>query len=204
MVTIIGLTGRSGTGKSVVVSAASKLHIPSLDCDRLYRSMTDRPSPLQEEIASAFGRDAVMKEDGRLNRAFLRDRVYEHPEAMRRLNELTGRYIGGFIKDLAASLEGSGFLLLDAPTLYQTGIDGVCRRIICLLSPEEACRKRIMERDGISREDADLRLNSQLPDEFYLSSGAYILRNEGTEEELFANAVRMLKSVVKEIRNENR
>ncbi|MBR4467117.1 MAG: dephospho-CoA kinase [Clostridia bacterium] len=190
----IGLTGRSGTGKSIVASCARKMKIPTVDCDRLYRSMTDRPSPLQEAVVRSFGPESVA--GGMLNRPYLRKAVFNDPLALNELNCLTGLYIGEFLDDLAESMRGCSMVLLDAPTLYQTGIDRKCERVICLLSSDEDCVKRIVSRDGISESDARIRLQNQLPDAFYLEKTKDIIMNSGTEAELRQKANALLKSML--------
>lgn len=194
----IGLTGRSGTGKTVVAQCAAELGIPVIDCDLLYRSMTEKPSPFLSAISDVFGNRAA--ENGRLNREYLREIVFHDPQAKAGLDRLTGSFIGEFLDSLAASFSGVPFVLLDAPTLYQTGLQDRCETVIGCLSAEEDCVRRICLRDGISAEQAKLRLESQLPDAFYRERCPVILENTGTEKAFRKEAKRLLRAFAETFR----
>ena len=187
----IGLTGRSGSGKTVVASVAEELKIPVLDCDALYRRLTERPPPLLEEIAARFGPEAA--EGGKLNRAYLREIVFRDEEKREELDTLTGRFMRGFLEDLAASAHGIDLVLLDAPTLFQTGLPDLCSRVVCVISEDEACVRRIVRRDGICVEDAVLRLKNQPSNGFFRANGTDILMNNGTEHDFRHEARKLLR-----------
>ena len=187
----IGLTGRSGTGKSVVAQCASELGIPCIDCDALYRHMTGKPTALLNAIAGRFGSQAA--ENGELNRAYLRNIVFTDPEAKRDLDRLTGAYMGEYLEALSSSLSGVPYVLLDAPTLFQTGLRDICASVVCCISPDDACLRRIQKRDGITEAEARLRLNSQLPDSFYREQDVIILENSGTESAFRKEAKKLLR-----------
>lgn len=184
---IIGLTGRSGSGKSTVCEAAKKRNIPVMDCDRVYAEMTSHPSPFLDAICETFGEGCVR--DDALYRPVMREIVFGNEDARRKLNALTAHYMGEEIRLTAASLAGkSNLLLLDAPTLFDTGLDSLCDCTVCVIAPEQDCLARIMARDGISKQDARKRLNSQLPDAFFASHCDYVIRNDGDLPELLETA----------------
>ena len=184
---IIGLTGRSGSGKSTVCEAAVKLNIPVMDCDRVYAEMTSHPTPFLEAIAETFGTSCVR--DGALYRPAMREIVFGSEESRRKLNALTSRYMGEALKETVSSLEGkSKLLLLDAPTLFDTGLDLLCDWTVCVVAPEKDCLARIMLRDGIDENAAAKRLASQLPDAFFASHCDYLIRNDGDMETLLETA----------------
>lgn len=191
---IIGLTGRSGSGKTTVASIAETMGIPVLDCDRIYDEITSRPTPCLAAIASVFGEDSVR--DGKLCRSVLREKVFSDAESMTKLNALTARYMGDEVRNRMASLS-SQVVLLDAPTLFQSGMDSECEFVIGVIAPEEDCVRRIMARDAIPREAACLRLAQQPSAEFYLEKCRFILENTGGIDLLRENTSNLLLNILK-------
>lgn len=161
---LIGLTGRSGAGKSTAGRFAREMGLTVLDCDEVYRELTSSPSDCLAAVGEAFGERAVA--GGRLDRAFVRERVFSDADEMRTLNRLTARYM---TRELFRRLRDCGekAVLLDAPTLFETGLDEVCDRILAVDAPEEVCVERICARDGISPDEARKRLSKQFGREFF-------------------------------------
>ena len=163
---LVGLCGRSGSGKGYVSELFSEIGIPSIDTDAVYREMTSASevlSPCMEELAKRFG-DRVVSEDGSLNRSVMRELVFSgDSEALLDLNRITHRHILEKTMETAESLsnEGAEIILIDAPLLFESGFDSFCVCTVCVTAPEEKVIKRIMRRDGISEEDAKKRLRVQ-------------------------------------------
>ena len=192
---IVGLTGRSGSGKTSVCIAARDLGIEVMNCDLVYREMTSRPSPLLSAIGRSFGKVAVA--GGSLNRSVLREIVFADRKALKRLNSLTARYMGKEIRKLADSVaEKTNILLLDAPTLFETGTDSYCDYVIGVIANEEDCISRLILRDGISEEEARIRLRNQLPESYFLEHCDVILENRGDMKELYDASVKVLSDLL--------
>ena len=79
---------------------------------------------------------------------------------------------------------GSKYILLDAPTLFESGTDSFCDVIVSVVAEQEDSIKRIMLRDNLSREEAENRLSSQHTADFYCDKSDYCIFNNGTREEL--------------------
>ena len=189
---LIGMTGRSGCGKSTVSTVAESLGILVLDCDGIYREMTSRPSDCLRAIRETFGDETV--KDGALYRPALREKVFCDPGEMAKLNEITSRYM---TQEILSRLQGASaeIAILDAPTLFESGMQSMCNDLLCITAPEEACIQRIMLRDQISREDALLRLRSQRPDSFFTENCNLHLHNDG-DLEAFCSAAHALLSAI--------
>ena len=178
---VIGLTGRSGAGKSTAGDCARDMGIPVVDCDKLYRQMTSAPTDCLRAIGETFGEEAVR--GGTLNRPFLRERVFSDREEMEKLNRITAQYME---KELFRLLwEGDAFreatmVLLDAPTLFESGLNVLCDRILCVTAPEEVSVERICRRDGIDETAARARLAQQYDDAFFTSHCDVVLHNDKT------------------------
>lgn len=181
---LIGLTGRSGTGKSTAGDCAREMGIPVLDCDDLYRQMTSSPTDCLRAIGVAFGGEAVR--GGTLNRPFLREKVFSDREAMEQLNRITAQYMGKELSRLLReeeSLRRAPMVLLDAPTLFESGLNVLCDRILCVTAPEEVSVERICRRDGIDETAARARLAQQHDDDFFATHCDMLLRNDKAPED---------------------
>ncbi len=166
---LIGLCGRSGSGKGVLSSFFAKYGVPSIDTDAVYRSMTGpvkdggEPSPCMKALAAEFG-DEIVAPDGSLDRARLAATVFSDREALKRLNRTAHVFILDETERRARALKKEGYpvVLIDAPALFESGFDKKCRLVIAADAPDEVLIKRITSRDGISEEEARLRLSAQV------------------------------------------
>ncbi len=167
---LIGLCGRSGSGKGVVSSFFAEFGIPSVDTDRIYHEMTGpRPaggerSSVMERIVRRFGTE-VENPDGSLNRKALAGIVFGRngERALSDLNGITHRAILDEAERRATELlkEGYGIVIVDAPLLFESGYDKRCDMIIAAYAPAPVLTRRIADRDGISLAAARRRLASQ-------------------------------------------
>ena len=90
-----------------------------------------------------------------------------------------------FIVELVnEEIKNSEKVLLDAPTLFESGMDKLCLKTVAVLADREIRLKRIMTRDGIDEESALLRINAGKPDGFYIENADYIILNNGSKDEL--------------------
>lgn len=192
---LIGLTGRSGCGKTTVGQIAQSMGFPVLDCDEIYREMTSSPSPLLKAIEQTFGIDTVR--DGSLYRPALRQKVFSDPRALQELNSLTAQYMR---PEIVARLEkiDASIVLLDAPTLFQSGLDAACDLILCVIASDEVCVERIMKRDGIDETSAKKRLANQYPNEFYIEHCDLIIYNENDRNAFVKDVYAVLQALAEE------
>lgn len=181
---LIGLCGRSGTGKGYVCRLFREYGIPSVDTDAVYRTMTgpaEQLSPCMEELCQAFG-DGILLPDHSLNRTALAATVFSEQGTAARetLNRITHAHIKRESLALAAEYAQNGFpaVILDAPLLFESGFHALCRYTVCVSASTETSTRRIMERDGISESAARSRLKAQLPQEELLSRCDYHIENE--------------------------
>ena len=181
---LIGLCGRSGTGKGYVCKLFSRLGIPSVDTDAVYRAMTapsDTLSPCMKELIDTFG-ETVRLPDNSLNRQALSAIVFGDGggEALQTLNRITHAYILAETKRLAEEYAEAGaeMVIIDAPVLFESGFDAMCRFTVCVCASEETSVTRILKRDGITREAALRRLASQIPTEELMRRCDFHIENE--------------------------
>ena len=104
------------------------------------------------------------------------------------LNAISHRFIREDTRRRTAELFEAGYpvVLVDAPLLYESGFDSFCEAVVCVTAPEDVILRRIMERDGLSREDAAKRLAAQIPAEELEARADFTIVNDGSPEELEA------------------
>lgn len=195
---VIGLTGPTGAGKSTASRTAEAFGFKIIDADLAAREAVKKGSPLLEKICFEFGN--VLNKDGSLDRKKLAASAFKNQECTKKLNSVMLPYIKNLIARKIAVLESDGakLILLDAPTLFEAKADSLCFKIIGVLAPKELRLKRIMNRDGITKDAAELRMNAGKSDDFYLEHCDCILINEGSEQDFQQECDKLFKSFLLE------
>lgn len=175
---IFGLTGKTGAGKSTIAEKLSKLGFCVIDGDKIARSITEKGKPALKELANEFGCD-IIESDGSLNRKLLASRAFNDKESTAKLNAITHPIIKAeFEKEIRkAETEGFSYAAIDAAALLESSCKDLCEKIIVVTAPEEIRLRRILERDGITTEQALVRMNAQFPDEYYNEKADILIRN---------------------------
>lgn len=169
---IIGLTGPTGAGKSSAAAVCEKHSVKTVDCDRLARVAVQKGSDGLKALTLAFGKE-ILSGDGSLNRKKLASIAFKSPDNTKLLNQT----IFPFIRELVFKETAYGRVLLDAPTLFESGINEICFKTVAVLSDSEKRLKRIMTRDNLSESEAKLRMSAGKNDDFYKKNADYIIYN---------------------------
>ncbi len=180
---IIGITGPSGSGKSVLGEQLRLRGVPCIDADALYHELLVPPSECLNAIADAFGKN-VIAEDGTLDRVALGKIVFSDPDKLKLLN---GTVLSIVIKEIRRLIneyeqQGHTVIAVDAPTLIESGFDKECECVISVIADKDTRIQRISKRDGITREAAEARVSAQKPNEFYIKHSDTVIFNDSTEE----------------------
>ena len=155
-----------------------------VDCDRIARQVTDSCVPCLQSLAEEFGSDIL--QEGVLDRKLLAARAFASPEKTRKLNELTHPWILGETKaQIQAALDaGKPFVVVDAPLLFEAGVDALCDEIVAVTVPFEKRLQRIMKRDHISEELARARMAAQHPESWYEERAGKVISGRLDDETL--------------------
>lgn len=192
---VIGFTGPSGSGKTTALHEVELLGGLVLDCDRIYHELLKSDGQLPAAIAECF--PGTVKQ-GKLDRKALGSLVFAEPEALKRLNEVTHRFVANEVTHRLRSWAMSGGTLaaIDAVELLSSGIGEDCDATVAVLAPKEKRIQRIMMRDGLSVEEAVRRVEAQRPDDYYLSNCAFILENESSESDFREKIQKLIKEIL--------
>lgn len=172
--TVIGLTGPTGSGKTTALAALERRGFQVVDCDALYYRVLERDQSLRRGIREAFG--DVFLPDGQLDRRALGDIVFGDPAALERLNALVYPAMSAAVGQIMENCTKKG-LVIDAINLIESGLGDLCDWTVALTAAPDVRMRRIMARDGISEERARARIAAQKPDKFYRRRCTFLLEN---------------------------
>ena len=189
----LGITGRSGCGKSTVTAVFAAHGVPLVDADQISREILLPGSPLLPVLAQRFGAD-ILYADGRLNRRLLADRAFAAPEGKAALDSLVLPEIIRRVYRLkqAAREAGAPLFVIDGAVI---DAEKECDHLCVVTAPFATSVARIAARDGITPEMAARRLNAQTPEEVLLARADLVLRNDADLASLEAAAAALCEQL---------
>ena len=193
--TVIGITGGTGCGKTTALEPLRERGALIIDCDKVYHEMLEGDQALLSELSSAFPGTVT---GGVLDRKSLGELVFSDAEALKRLNAVTHKHIDRRVTELlrAFARQGGTVAAIDAIALVESGISQKCAAVIGVTADREARLARITARDGISREYALMRINAQPGDEYFARVCDFVLENRGTPEEFKKQCDKIFTEVI--------
>lgn len=162
-VIILGLTGSIGMGKSTTAKMFKEAGIPVYDADAAVHEIYEPGGAAVGPLSERFG--DILK-DGGVDRAALRAKVVNNPDAMRDLEAIVHPLVGlsqmNFREQALES--GAFFAVLDIPLLFETGGDGRCDYVAVVTAPESVQRERVMARGEMSEDQFEQIKAKQMAD----------------------------------------
>lgn len=180
---VLGLTGATGAGKGFLSKKLVAMGFEVIDTDKIAHQITEKGSPILQKLQRAFGEDILI--DGELDRKLLAKRVFRDKKSQKLINSITHPEIIMISKEKIQLSEKNGQhrFIIDAPLLFESGMDKICNATIAVICPDERLRMaRVIERDGISEEQAKVRMKSQPKDEFYTEKTDFVVVNDGKKD----------------------
>ena len=179
---IIGLTGGIGSGKTAVSDSFEALGIDVVDADLASRVVVQKGKPCLLKIAQHFGEDILTKE-AELDRAKLREIIFKSEEAKNWLESLLHPAIANQIQD-ELNASKSPYTILVSPLLLETNQKDFCSKVLVVDVPVETQVERTLKRDGVSKEQVQAIINSQISRNDRLNLADEVIVNDGTLEDL--------------------
>jgi len=175
---VLGITGGIGSGKSTVSGILEEMGAAVIDADMISRQVVMPGERALEELTEAFGRD-ILDESGQLDRKGLARIVFDNSEKLLELNAIVHKYVAQRIKDNVKEqlLKKTKIIVIDAPIPIKTGFLDLCQKVWTVAADEELRIKRIMERNGMTYEEAVSRINSQLKEQEYIKIAHTVIYN---------------------------
>ena len=188
---VVGLTGGIGSGKSAATDIFASLGIDIVDADEVARDVVAAGSEGLQQIAEHFG-ERILLEDGSLNRAALREKVFANSEEKHWLNGLLHPLIRARMQQLISEAN-SPYCILSVPLLVENKLTVMCNHVVVVDCPESLQLERALKRDGSSEATIKSIMASQATREERLSAADDVLDN--------STSLNALSSQVKALHN---
>ncbi len=193
--TVIGITGGTGCGKTTALKELEKRGALIIDCDALYHELLESDEPMIAELKANFPGAVV---DGVLDRKALGRIVFSDSDALLKLNAITHRYVDMALTERLRqhAMAGGSLAAIDAIELISSGVSKKCTATIAVTADRALRIQRIMARDGISREYAELRVDAQKPDSYFAENCDYVIKNNSDHVEFINGFDRIIQEVL--------
>ncbi len=182
---LLGVTGGIASGKTTVANMLAELGAPIVDFDLIARKVVEPGKPALKEIVDYFGTQ-VLREDGTLDRKKLSEIVFRDTEKRKKLESFIHPRMGEEVLrqvNALAQEDPNAIIQMVVPLMIELNLQYQCHKLLVVYIPEEMQIQRLMERDGITRDQAAAMLKSQLPIEEKLGYADFVIRNHGSLEE---------------------
>ncbi|MGA2669930.1 MAG: dephospho-CoA kinase [Dehalococcoidia bacterium] len=181
---IVGLTGSVGTGKSTVTNFFRELGAYIIDWDELARKAIRPHLKAWKEIVEYFGK-GILNEDLTINRQKLAEIVFSDKEKLTKLNQIVHPQV--FKEDKRTTnkiknLDPDALIIKDIPLLFEVTRPIFVDRVVVVSASAQTQLRRLKEK-GMSQEDAQNRIKSQLPLKKKIKSADFVINNDGPPEE---------------------
>ncbi len=173
---VIGLTGGIGSGKSTVAELFRQLGVTIIDADQIARQVVAPGSAVLEQIKQLFGSDVFV--DDSLDRAALREKVFQYPEQREQLEKLLHPLIRQEITRQVQLLQAP-YCIIEIPLLLESTANPLIQRILVVDCTEDLQIKRAMSRGGFSRQQIKKVMAVQVTREYRRQAADDIIENNG-------------------------
>ena len=179
--TLIGITGGSGSGKTTALRTLGRMGALTIDCDAVYHELLRDSEELNAALCRRF---EVAGEDGRVDRRALAAIVFADSAALAELNTITHRFVSEEVQRRlrAWAMAGGRAAALDAIELISSGLGARCATVVGVIAPRQLRLERIMLRDSLDAQRAAQRLDAQKDDAYFRANCDAILVNDRDEQ----------------------
>jgi dephospho-CoA kinase len=180
---VVGLTGGIASGKTTVAQMFADLGIPVIDADELAREVVEPGTPGLQQIVEEFGED-LLDDEGRLDRKKMGDLVFRDETTRNILNAILHPRIGAAGAKRIAEYDDheAPYVIYEAALLVETGAHKAFPVLVVVSADESVQRLRLMARDGFTVEEANARIESQLPLAHKVAFADFVVTNNGDVE----------------------
>ncbi len=192
---ILGVTGGIGSGKTLVCSIISAMGYPIYNADLEARRIIDTDSSLVSSIKTIFGEDIYV--NSQLNRKRVSEIVFTNQEKLEKLNSIVHPAVAKHFNEWVLTYSSRTLVVKEAAILFESGAYKGVDKIISVIAPVELRVKRVMERDGFSKDTILSRMQNQFPQEELIKRSDYIIENDGVKL-ILPQIVRVINDIVKD------
>lgn len=186
----VGLTGGIGSGKSEVARLLAARGALVVDSDALAREVVAPGTPGLRAVVEAFGPE-YLDAEGALDRPRLAALVFQDPSARERLNAVVHPLVAAAAAERLADAPADAVVVHDVPLLVETGMAPLFDVVVVVDTARETQLERLVARRGMTRQDAEARVNAQATREQRLAAADHVVRNDGSLRELEEQVARL-------------
>lgn len=172
---VVGLTGGIGSGKSTVAHMFEELHIPVYYADQRAKELMSNSGELKEKITELFGPRAYQNQE--LNRRFIASLVFTDKKKLQALNELVHPVVRDDFSRWLDRQNGP-YVIQENPLIFEKGQQDLFDIVIAVTADHEVRIKRVMDRDGVSRQQVLDRMQNQLEESYKSKRSDFIIDNQ--------------------------
>ncbi|WP_308557886.1 dephospho-CoA kinase [uncultured Lactobacillus sp.] len=198
MTYILAVTGGIATGKSTADQFFESKNIPIVDCDKIAHDLMKPKNASWQAIRDAFGAE-YLNDDQTIDRKKLGQLVFSDKTALNKLNQLTHPLIFDKTIQKVKTHQNEGLVILDVPLYFESGWNNrnIANSVLVITLPEAIQIKRLMQRNGLTDQEAKMRIKSQMPLDKKAQLADFVIENTGTIKEL-ENKLEQLLLKIKE------
>jgi len=177
----VGLTGGIASGKSTVGRMLGELGCRVIDSDRITRQLFEAGSPVNAAVAEAFG-PRVVASDGTIDRKILGELVFENTELRQKLNSIVHPAINQRQSEFlahAAAEDSHAIGIVEAALIVEVGTYKNYDKVIVVTCSPKIQRERLRERSGLTPQQIETRIASQMPLEEKIKVADFVIDNSG-------------------------
>ncbi|HAR3022284.1 TPA: dephospho-CoA kinase [Staphylococcus aureus] len=190
---VIGLTGGIASGKSTVSELLSVFGFKVVDADKAAREAVKKGSKGLAQVREVFGDEAI-DENGEMNRRYMGDLVFNHPEKRLELNAIIHPIVRDIMEEEKQEYLKQGYnVIMDIPLLFENELENTVDEVWVVYSSESIQMDRLMQRNNLSLEDAKARVYSQISIDKKSRMADHVIDNLGDKLELKQNLERLLE-----------
>jgi dephospho-CoA kinase len=180
---LIGLTGGAGSGKSTVAAMFRELGAAIVDADEATHAVYAPGTDGFQAVVKEFGAEYVR--DGAIDRAKLGALVFEHADALRRLNAIVHPRVRQWMAEKTAQAveDGAEVVIQDVPLLFENGLQGLYSSTVLVYARRQTQLQRLVEQRGLTPDRALKMLAAQMPIEEKRLLADFVIDNDGTRDE---------------------
>ncbi|HCD1545356.1 TPA: dephospho-CoA kinase [Staphylococcus aureus] len=190
---VIGLTGGIASGKSTVSELLSVFGFKVVDADKAAREAVKKGSKGLAQVREVFGDEAI-DENGEMNRRYMGDLVFNHPEKCLELNAIIHPIVRDIMEEEKQEYLKQGYnVIMDIPLLFENELENTVDEVWVVYTSESIQMDRLMQRNNLSLEDAKARVYSQISIDKKSRMADHVIDNLGDKLELKQNLERLLE-----------
>ncbi|EOB9383067.1 TPA: dephospho-CoA kinase [Staphylococcus aureus] len=190
---VIGLTGGIASGKSTVSELLSVFGFKVVDADKAAREAVKKGSKGLAQVREVFGDEAI-DENGEMNRRYMGNLVFNHPEKRLELNAIIHPIVRDIMEEEKQEYLKQGYnVIMDIPLLFENELENTVDEVWVVYTSESIQMDRLMQRNNLSLEDAKARVYSQISIDKKSRMADHVIDNLGDKLELKQNLERLLE-----------